>query len=339
MFLLEKNSFSKKNKMGQKINPNIFRLGVTKNWKTEFFEKKKKELPLYLFKDLEIQSYIERFIESKTFIISNKQNSFENIPIGVFIHDYYQYYNDNTLNLCISYLVVPKSNVYGLKKKKDLLKSEFLNNKKFSSNLIQKNKFFKNMHQIKKYLVSTKFDKNFSPFNLFNNNLENMLRIISIFTFNKFDIRINFSCLNKDFKYLKFLKVKRIRMLQKFRLTPFFKNGLELLFHVTFNKNSARILSKFIASQLKEIERPNFFFSFIKRTLSILISSKLSTVKGIKIKMNGRLNKRPRAKQRIINIGDVKVQTLFCNIDYFQTTTHNVNGSYGIKVWIVEKIK
>ena len=38
--------------MGQKTNPNILRLGVTKNWKTEFFEKKKKELPLYIFNDL-----------------------------------------------------------------------------------------------------------------------------------------------------------------------------------------------------------------------------------------------------------------------------------------------
>ena len=28
--------------MGQKTNPNIFRLGVNKTWKTEFFEKKKK---------------------------------------------------------------------------------------------------------------------------------------------------------------------------------------------------------------------------------------------------------------------------------------------------------
>jgi hypothetical protein len=38
--------------MGQKTNPNIFRLGVNKTWKTEFFEKKKKEINLYTFKYL-----------------------------------------------------------------------------------------------------------------------------------------------------------------------------------------------------------------------------------------------------------------------------------------------
>ena len=31
--------------MGQKVNPNILRLGVNKTWKTKFFEKKNQELP------------------------------------------------------------------------------------------------------------------------------------------------------------------------------------------------------------------------------------------------------------------------------------------------------
>ena len=55
--------------MGQKTNPNILRLGVTKKWKTEFFEKSQKELPLYVFKDLEIQDYIERFFEINNILI------------------------------------------------------------------------------------------------------------------------------------------------------------------------------------------------------------------------------------------------------------------------------
>ena len=31
--------------MGQKVNPNILRLGVNKTWKTKFFEKKPKNYP------------------------------------------------------------------------------------------------------------------------------------------------------------------------------------------------------------------------------------------------------------------------------------------------------
>ena len=33
--------------MGQKTNPNIFRLGVNKKWRTEFFEKKNKRIRLF----------------------------------------------------------------------------------------------------------------------------------------------------------------------------------------------------------------------------------------------------------------------------------------------------
>jgi lycopene beta-cyclase len=59
--------------MGQKINPVIFRLGVNKTWKTEFFEKKNNELPLYVFKDLEIKNYIENHLNLKDYKITYKE--------------------------------------------------------------------------------------------------------------------------------------------------------------------------------------------------------------------------------------------------------------------------
>ena len=108
---------------------------------------------------------------------------------------------------------------------------------------------------------------------------------------------------------------------------------------MSFNGNSARLLSIFIAEQLKilKIKQLNFFFAFIKRTLTVLISSNLSKLKGVKIIVRGRLSKNIRAKHKILTVGDVAVQTLDSNIDYHQTTIHNANGSYGVKVWIVEK--
>ena len=81
--------------MGQKTNPNIFRLGVNKTWKTEFFEKKNAELSLYTFKDLEIKDYIERFLEIH----------------GLILHDYKQQYSNSTLNLYISYFVTSECNL------------------------------------------------------------------------------------------------------------------------------------------------------------------------------------------------------------------------------------
>ena len=53
--------------------------------------------------------------------------------------------------------------------------------------------------------------------------------------------------------------------------------------------------------------------------------------------VKGRLNGVPRAKHKIITIGDVPVQSISAKLDYYQGDVHNSNGSYGVKVWIVEK--
>ena len=62
-----------------------------------------------------------------------------------------------------------------------------------------------------------------------------------------------------------------------------------------------------------------------------------SKIKGVKIVIKGRLNGVPRAKQKMMIIGDVPAQSISANLDYAQTTIHNSNGSYGVQVWIVEK--
>ena len=90
-------------------------------------------------------------------------------------------------------------------------------------------------------------------------------------------------------------------------------------------------------SKFRKVKRHKFFLSFLKQTLTVLSSSNLSKVKGIKIIIKGRLNGVPRARHKIITIGDVPVQSVSALIDYAQTSAHNANGSYGIKVWVVEK--
>lgn len=341
--------------MGQKINPNIFRLGVNKTWKTKFFEKKSQELPLYTFKDLEIKSYIERFLSTQ----------------GIILHDYKQHYSNSTLNLYISYFVTSEFNL-----KKNELNNVTLVNKLGDKKLIKdvsidklfnsklNNITFKKLtkpldfYKIKKYLKLnhcndlqklTAFklhasNKNSSVKNFpsFNNStttsvFEQLFKVLSLFTNNKFNIVVNFCCINKDLNFLKFSQTKKFTFLQKFRNTLFLKEGIELLFHVVYNRNSANLLAKFIALQVRKIKRQKFFFTFLKQALTILIDSRFSKVKGIKILIKGRLNGVPRAKHKIITVGDTPVQSLNEILDYSQTTTHNSNGSYGIKVWIVEK--
>jgi len=148
--------------MGQKINPTIFRLGFNKTWKTEFFEKKKGELPLYVFKDLEIRNYIERVLET----------------YGILLHDYKHQYNGSTLNLYISYFITPDfilnkkeandnliiKNTAG---KRKIVKNQYNNikrlayfplNKKVSNSL----KDFSRLYKIKQYLKLMSHSKLFS---------------------------------------------------------------------------------------------------------------------------------------------------------------------------------
>ena len=335
--------------MGQKTNPNIFRLGVNKPWKTQFFEKKQYELPLYTFKDLEIKSYIERFLETQ----------------GILLHDYRQHYSNSTLYLYISYFVSSEFLINKKSKTNKLVllnksgQKKFVSGKKFnydknlSGTMISQHSFkntdSRDLYRIRKYLgfnsnmltkktlLTTDFKFQHQVQSKGEGVLDNMFKVLSLFTKNKFNIVVNFCCINKDLNFLKRTQKNNFTLLQKFRHSPFLKEGIELMLHVVYNRNSANLLAKFIALQIKKVKRHNFFLAFLKQTLTILSRLELSKVKGIKISVKGRLNGVPRARHKVLTIGDVPVQTINTKLDYAQTTAHNSNGSYGIKVWIIEK--
>lgn len=327
--------------MGQKINPNIFRFGITKIWKTEFFEKKSQELPLYTFKDLEIKNYIERFLA--------RQN--------ILLHDYKQQYCNSTLNLYISYFVlfdfVKTRNLSNIK---FFVKSKRGDKKKVIANNCFENFIYENpsnllsfqfnscsnLYSIKNYVKSKYYQINLSKTNdetstkikgVFNN----LFIVLGLFTQNKFNIRVKFCCLNKNLNFLKITQKKNFTLLQRFKSTPFLKESIELILYVIHTRASAKILAQFIASQVKKIKRHKFFLAFLKQILSILINSSFSKVRGVKILLKGRINGVPRAGHKIITIGDVPVQSFKIPIDFSQLDVHSATGTYGIKVWIVEK--
>ena len=94
--------------------------------------------------------------------------------------------------------------------------------------------------------------------------LNNLFKVLSLFTNNKFNIIINFCCINKDLNFLKRTQKKNFILLQKFKGTSFLKEGIELLFHTVYNKTSAHLLAKFIVIQIKKVKRHKFFLSFLK---------------------------------------------------------------------------
>lgn len=173
--------------------------------------------------------------------------------------------------------------------------------------------------------------------------INQLMKSLNLFTKNQYKIKTTFVCLNKqNFIFTKKQTNsfrRKLMNLRKFKNSSFFNEGISVIFATLSNKdNSSEILAKFIAQHIKTIKRHRFFISFLKKSLMQLLETEFSNVKGVRIKISGRLNSRPKAKHKILKLGSLPIQTLNSNVSYTQTVIHNNNGSFGIKVWVVAKI-
>lgn len=333
--------------MGQKINPNIFRLGVSKTWKTAYYESNRKELPLYIFKDSNVLNFLNRYLKN----------------FGMIVHDYNYHFSDSTIIVYISYFIssLHESNKADFTKKTDSTKLyiykgqskkkidtqfntpnnklNFYSSSLLSSNLLDsKIKLYKSKHLLQRSLnsiplYSLQFNNNFS--NLF---LLELCQIINLFLgYPSSKIFFCFNCLNKDLSYLKRFSQTQLKVLKRFNRLPLFKESIELLLFTVSHKKTSRLFSHYLSQQFQKVKRQNFFLKFIKQIFSVLLKAPFSRYKGLKIVVSGRLNGVPRAKHKIICIGDLPVSSISDSLDYSQTFCHNSNGSYGIKVWLVDK--
>jgi ribosomal protein S3 len=85
------------------------------------------------------------------------------------------------------------------------------------------------------------------------------------------------------------------------------------------------------------MKQHNFFLNFFKRTLILMINSKISCIHGIKVLIKGRFNGKPRSSSKLLQIGKISLQTLDAKISYSQSVAFSQYGTFGIKVWICEK--
>ena len=79
--------------MAQKVNSNIFRLGIKKNeWKSKYFESTNEEFSLYAYQSLEIKKFLQKFLQIN----------------GLLFHNFKLQYSGNSLYLFVSYYTTSK---------------------------------------------------------------------------------------------------------------------------------------------------------------------------------------------------------------------------------------
>lgn len=349
--------------MGQKTNPIIFKLTNThtKTWESNYFEKKTTESALNNFKDLEIRKFIRKFFDYN----------------GLTIHELKISYFNNVLHIFISYFATLKTvSLINTDNKKEKIKitAKYRNNnpqkhiqiKKNSKKYVQYSElnYLKKLKKKKNYIsnekkkilklrrikflkyyknyLSTQKYKNFSNINN-NSFLNKFFESLVKFTNNKITISLTLNKLNISIKQaitknkLKSLKT-HLAKLSIYEQNKFFKEGLNILFLVVTQKNSAKLLSQFISTHLKKPKQHNFFLKFVKKTLTLFNAKTFSKLDGIKIKIKGRFNRAPRARYRIIEIGNkIPMLTIDSKIDYAETTAFSKNGTLGVKIWIYKK--
>jgi hypothetical protein len=215
---------------------------------------------------------------------------------------------------------------YFFKKKTGTIKISFLKRVK----ILRHYKTYLNLKKhkkIKNLLFNTFLNQFFKSLNLFYSKLININLILE-----PLNSKLIHTLKKKEHDIIK----KKLIKLKKYQKSNFFKEGINTIFALIHKKNSAFLLSNFVSIILKKLKYHNFFLKFLKSALTILLSDKIisSKIQGIKIKIKGRLNKAPRAKNKIITIGNLPLFTITSNIDYSETTGYTANGTLGVKVWV-----
>lgn len=137
--------------MGQKTNASILRLGLKNSeWNNKYIEKNKEESTLYLYKNIEIQDYINTIFKHYNFLV----------------HSCKIEYNYNNANILISYYELKPAKPVIEKDNSDKLKT---NNKNINLFLIKNtitpslNLYIKNkVINIKTVNLNKKFELNIS---------------------------------------------------------------------------------------------------------------------------------------------------------------------------------
>ncbi len=128
------------------------------------------------------------------------------------------------------------------------------------------------------------------------------------------------------------LREQLLRKMKKLRVANKVPTSVNLNLNVEELKRteiSAAVVGQQIAS---DIEKRQPYRKVMKRAVESAMQNR--DVKGVKVKLSGRLNGAEISRTDWLAKGRMPLQTLRANIDYAETTSFNSYGTVGVKVWI-----
>lgn len=290
--------------MGQKKNPIIFNLS-SKNaeWKSKYIEKNQEESSILLYNNLAIWNYLNQIFKR----------------YGLILYNWNIEYNKSSINLFLFFF-----------------EKEAKTRKLYKQNLkrIKKNRHLKSS-------ISTYVNCPELIHYIFTNILSKDLNLFG----NGKTIHIKAKNLNKKFEV--FIKTNPI-YLNEFKglLKPFkrflknseFKELIKIFYNSIIEQDSAKLIAEGITSYfMRHKKKHGFILSFFKKILTTLMNASFSKVKGIKIVINGRFNGAQRANRKIIQMGEIPLQSFNSFTSYYEDVAYTSNGTFGVKVWVSSK--
>lgn len=321
--------------MGQKANSTFLRTNLQETWNSNYLEKKKEEKSILLYIDIKLKSYLKQFFNkfglSIIFIKTTLSKNICKVLVSFFI----------TLKaIKIINNILKKENITKKKlkfKKKPKQTLFFLNRKLTIKNNSKKRIFYirekklnyyKKKWKNKKQMILNRF--NLKLLDVLKTYFKNKVKIILVFQKNNKGKSLRLK--NKEALIFRRI-VMQLRFYNKFK---YFKELLNILIIIFKKKSTAQLLVNYLVFQMSLSQQHTNFLRFLKQSLLLLFKANITSVKGLKLIIKGRINGVARASIKGLEIGDVPRNTLKKSVNLFTAVSYTNNGTLGVKLWLYD---
>lgn len=194
-------------------------------------------------------------------------------------------------------------------------------------NLAVYNVHTKKIRRIKRKLLIKNKQKSNAVKTIFKHLIKNELIILKLKLLNrKLDRRITSRIHEHLMPFKKKLFSRRFNLYFDFiKLSALFMNRrINLNAYATVLGTIFKFLPKYSHSK---------FFIFTQKVLHKLLSMPTSKLKGIKVKINGKLKGKLRASSITMSVGKIEAQTIAAKVEFSTVHIHTLYGCFGLKMW------